>query len=391
MRVDERPGFPRACGLGVHHRNAEGARRRISNLRLEISNFKSEASNLKSEISNFKFQISNFKFQISTPLCSLCLCVLRVKSLLRPRPALSVTGVVVLLFASAVGVSAQKSTRPRPPAASQASARTLAVSTQPNAVVWVDEVRRGVTDAEGKLGLALSPGRHTLRVRALGFAERTLALTPAQRGALQVRLTPTADEAELLFQQAEEAREKAGGAQQSIDLYRRALKLRPRFPAARVGLARALASLDDYDSALAEITAARRERPNYAEASAAEGRIHRSLAQYEDALDSYRRALREARGFQPEAHTGVGLVLEEQSRHEEAVAAFRRAISQLSDTEPVLYELLGRNLERLERWKEAADAYDKYLALAPEGSNATAVRSIVEQLRRQAAEQERQK
>jgi hypothetical protein len=55
-----------------------------------------------------------------------------------------------------------------------------------------------------------------------------------------------------------------------------------------------------------------------------------------------------------------------------------------------LYELLGRNFEKLERWKDAADAYDKYLQLSPEGSHASAIRSIIDQLRQQAADAEQQ-
>lgn len=272
-----------------------------------------------------------------------------------------------------------------------ATARALIIKTQPGAIVWIDEVRRGAADAEGQLKLPnVAAGRHVLRVRASGFGERTLALLPAQRGAVEVRLVPTTDEAELLFQQAEEAREKAGGAAQSVELYRSALKLRTRFPAARVGLARALMALDDHDGALAEIAAARLARPAYAEASAVEGRILRGLGDPAAAIESYRRAIREGRGFQPEAYTGLGIVLEDKGEHEEAVGAFRKAISQLSDTEPVLYELLGRNYEKLEKWKEAAAAYEKYLELAPEGSHASAIRSIIEQLQRQAAEQEQQ-
>jgi tetratricopeptide (TPR) repeat protein len=269
------------------------------------------------------------------------------------------------------------------------SARTINVSTQPAAVVWVDDVRRGVTDAGGKLELKLTPGRHTLRVRAGGYAERTLALLPAQRGAVSVVLTKTTDEAELLFQQAEEARDK-GNAQQSVELYRQALKLRPRFAAAHLGLARALESQEDFDAALEEVNAARRDRPVYAEASAVEGRILRSLADPDAALAAYQRALREARGFQPEAYTGMGIVYEDRGRYEEAVASFRKAIAQLSDTEPVIYELLGRNLEKLERWKEAVAAYEKYLELAPTGAHASAINSIIDQLRRQAAEAEQQ-
>ena len=269
------------------------------------------------------------------------------------------------------------------------SARAINVSTQPAAVVWVDDVRRGVTDAGGKLELKLTPGRHTLRVRAGGYAERTLALLPAQRGAVSVVLTKTTDEAELLFQQAEEARDK-GNAQQSVELYRQALKLRPRFAAAHLGLARALESQEDFDAALEEVNAARRDRPVYAEASAVEGRILRSLADPDAALAAYQRALREARGFQPEAYTGMGIVYEDRGRYEEAVASFRKAIAQLSDTEPVLYELLGRNLEKLERWKDAVAAYEKYLELAPTGAHASAINSIIDQLRKQAAEAEQQ-
>lgn len=289
--------------------------------------------------------------------------------------------------------SAQKKGKGGAPASSKtatkSAARSINVKTQPGASVWLDEVRRGAADASGQLQLSnVSAGRHTLRVRAKGFQERTLAVLPAQRGTLEVRLVPTNDEAELLFQQAEESREKAGGASQSVELYRRALALRSRFPAARVGLARALLATEDHDGALDEIAAARRLRPSYPEASAVEGRILKSLGDPDAALDSYRRAIREGRGFQPEAHTGMGLVFEEQGQHAEAVEAFRKAISQLSDTEPVLYELLGRNYERLENWKEAARAYEKYLQLAPEGSHASAIRSIIEQLQRQAAEQE---
>jgi tetratricopeptide (TPR) repeat protein len=277
----------------------------------------------------------------------------------------------------------------KPAATTTSPAGTVTISTRPGALVWVDEVRRGVADAEGKLQLRLAPGRHALRVRAKGFAERTLALLPAQRGALTVALTQPADEAESLFQQAEEAREKGGNAA-AVELYRQALKLRPRYASAHLGLARALESQENFDEALEELQAARRDRPVYPESWAVEGRILRSLADHDAALDAYRRALREARGFQPEAHAGMGIVHEDKGRHDEAAAAFRKAIAQLSDTEPVLYELLARNLEKLERWKEAVAAYEKYLELAPQGAHASAVNSIIDQLRKQAAEAEQQ-
>jgi tetratricopeptide (TPR) repeat protein len=305
---------------------------------------------------------------------------------------------VLLLMICAValcapGAQAQRRKAPaaKTPAktAAKPAGSVLNVATQPGAVVWVDEVRRGAADAEGKLQLKLTPGRHALRVRAKGFAERTLALLPTQRGALSVVLTKTEDEAELAFQQAEEAREKGNNAA-AVESYRQALKLRPRFAAAHLGLARALEAQGNADAALEELKAARADRPVYPESWAVEGRLLRTLADYDASLAAFARALRESRGFQPEAHTGVGLVYEEQGNHEEAVAAFKKAIAQLSDTEPVLYELLARNLEKLERWKEAVAAYEKYLELAPQGSHASAINSIIDQLRQQAAESEQQ-
>jgi tetratricopeptide (TPR) repeat protein len=274
----------------------------------------------------------------------------------------------------------------------QTSSKPIVVRTEPRAIVWLDEIRRGVTDDEGKLTLSkVSAGRHTLRVRARGFKEASVMVAPARRGAIDVKLLRTTDEAELLFQQAEEARESARddeARKQAAEIYRRTIRLRPRFAAAHLGLARTLLDLNDYNTALEEINRARAARPVYPEASAVEGRILRMAADTNAAIDSFRRAIREARGFQPEAHTGLALVLEEKGRYEEAAEEFRAAINQLSDTEPVLYQLLGAAYEKLQKYKEAVQAYEKYLELAPEGSLAPAVRSILDQLRTQAAEQE---
>ncbi|HUQ34411.1 MAG TPA: tetratricopeptide repeat protein [Pyrinomonadaceae bacterium] len=294
-----------------------------------------------------------------------------------------------LVILSASGALAQK--KRKKPAAPSAATKSLNVRTEAGAIVWLDEVRRGVTDTEGKLTLEkVSAGRHTLRVRANGFKERMIALLPAQRGLIEVRLLRTTDEAELTFQRAETARETARdneSRQAAAELYRRAIELRPSFPAAHVGLARVLLDMNDYKRALGEIEEARSSRPVYPEASAVEGRIYRYAAFWDDAIASFRRAIREAHGFQPEAHTGLALLLEEKGMNEEAAEEFRTAINQLSDSEPVIYQLLGAVYERMEKYKEAVAAYEKYLQLAPEGNLAPAVRSVIDQLRKQAEEQ----
>src|SRR5688500_5573 len=274
---------------------------------------------------------------------------------------------------------------------SPASTGTLIVSTEPNAIVWVDEIRRGATDATGKLNLKVSPGRHTLRVRANGFKEVTTPLLPGRRGTIAVKLVRTTDKAELAFQQAETARETARDAaarQQAAELYAQAIDLRPAFPAAHVGLARVLMDLGDTPAALDEIAAARRARPIYPEASAVEGRIHRENSSTEQAIASFRRAIREGRGFQPEAHVGLARIFEAEGQYEAAAKEYELAIKQLAESEPIIYQLLGAVYEKLQKPKEAVVVYEKYLEIAPNGSYASAIRSIIDQLRREAAGQQ---
>jgi tetratricopeptide (TPR) repeat protein len=266
-------------------------------------------------------------------------------------------------------------------------ARTLTIATEPDAVVWLDEIRRGTTDQTGKLVLLkVSSGGHALRVRAIGFKEVTTPVLRGQRGEIRQRLVRSTDEAELAFQQAEVAREQAKddqARQKSAELYRQALQLRPAFPAAHVGLARLLMDLNDSNGALAEIEAARTSRAVYPEASAVEGRIYREAAQTDEAIGAFNRALRESHGFQPEAHVGLGRIYEEQGQYELAAREYEIAIKQLSDTEPIIYQLLGAAYEKIGKNKEAVVAYENYLRLAPNGSLAPAVHSILEQLREQ--------
>lgn len=302
--------------------------------------------------------------------------------------------IATLLFASSAGslfeaIAQRRNLARRVPAVTPVS--SLIITTEPNAIVWIDEIRRGQTDASGKLELKqISAGIHTLRVRAMGFRESTTRLLSGKRN-VALKLLPTSDQAELLFQQAEAAREQAKddeSRRKAEDLYNKALKIRPAFPAAYVGLARVLLDLNEYQKALSNIDAARRTRPVYAEASAVEGRINREAAFIEQAISSFRRSIREAKGFQPEAHVGLARVFEDKGQYAEATAEYRKALDQLSDSEPVIYQLLGAAYEKQQKYKDAVAAYEKYLQLAPNGSLAPAIRSIIDQLRRDAEGQE---
>ena len=300
-----------------------------------------------------------------------------------PRLALFV---LILSFSASYAANFQG----RKPAPSSAS-KAITINTEPNAIVWVDEIRRGVTDTSGSLTLKIfSAGRHTLRVRAKGFREMSVPILAA-RANMNVKLARTNDQAELAFQEAETERDQARDAaakQHAAELYRKALNLRPAFPPAHVGLARILLDLGEIDSALEEIAAARRARRSYPEASAVEGRIYRENTATDQAIASFRRAIREGNGFQPEAHVGLARIWEEKNQFEDAAREYELAIKQLSESEPVIYQLQGAVYEKLQRPKDALTAYEKYLEIAPNGTYASAIRSIIEQLRREAAGQQ---
>jgi len=288
---------------------------------------------------------------------------------------------ILSISAGTAGGSAQSQND----AESQGSSRTLSIVTEAGAIVWLDEIRRGTTDPDGHLILSkVANGVHTLRVRANGFKETTMPVAATARGEIRVRLLRTTDQAELLFQQAESARDSAKSAddrQKAADLYRQTLRTRAAYPAAHVGLARLMLDMNDTDGALAEIEAARRYRAVYPEASAVEGRIYRETGQTDEAIGSFNRAIRESHGFQPEAHVGLGRTYEEKGQYDLAAREFEIAVKQLSDTEPIIYQLLGAAYEKSDNRKEAIAAYENYLRLAPNGPQASAVRSIIEQLK----------
>lgn len=283
---------------------------------------------------------------------------------------------------TAVSVDAQKK-----PVAAKPAARVLTVVTEPNATVWLDEVRRGATDETGRLKIEkVAAGTRKLRIRAFGFAEKSQNILPTQRGEIKIPLLKTTDEAILAYQEAENLREtnKDTEREKSVKIYRRALELRSNFPAAHVGLARVLADLNEYDAALEEIVEARKDNPNFAEASVVEGRIYRAeiVAEYDNSIKSFRRAIRESKNTLPEAHSGLALAFKDKGDYEAAVVEFKTALVQYADTDPILYQFLGDTYERMKRPKDAIAAYQKFLLLAPNHSQASAVRSIIEQLKK---------
>lgn len=283
-----------------------------------------------------------------------------------------------------------------------AQLRTLTIVSEPNASVWIEDVFYGKTDESGKLSLKTHvTGSYRLRVRADGFRETTQSLLPGQKGEIRIKLIRTNDSAELTFQQAEKMssvdREKA------LELYEKALKLRPNYAEAHLGKARLLIAIGDLEDALEAIKNARQARPNYAEASAVEGRIHKESGDETKAIAAYRRAIAEGKGFQPEALTGLGLLYKEKAASFVAEGDFdkekehylmaarelRKAATQLAGSPDALtiYQLLGDCYEKAGMLQEAIKVYEEVLKKFPDSNEATMFRSFIVQLKKQLEEQ----
>lgn len=295
----------------------------------------------------------------------------------------------IILFAAAFCLCVQ--------AASQSRQTVLTITSEPGSTVWIDDIRFGKTDPSGKISIKnLGGTRHNIRVRADGFKESVKSVASPQ-GELNIALIKTTDPAELAFQEAEQLlsrdREKAA------DAYRKAIRLRPNYPAAYIGLARVLSESGDTDAALKAIRDLRRVAPANAEASAVEGRIYKDTGEEVKAVAAFRRSITQARGFQPEAFTGLGLLYkekaeaagaagkldEEAANYTEAAKDLTTALKQLAGAPDasVLYQLLGLVYERQKKYDDAIRIYNEFLERFPDSNEAPTVRSFIEQIKKQ--------
>jgi tetratricopeptide (TPR) repeat protein len=277
--------------------------------------------------------------------------------------------------------------------------RTVTVTTAPNATIWVDDIKRGATDSAGKLVIKfVAANAKKIRVRAYSFKETIKSILPTQ-SQISINLVKTTDKAEITFQEAEKMmkidRSKA------IELYKQAASLRPNYAEAYLEMARAMSDASDYDGALKAIGNARKARPIFPEASAVEGRIYKNYGEEEKAIASFKRAIKEGKGFQPEAHTGLGLLYKdkaegfaasgdydnEAANYKIAAGELKTALTQLAGTEPVLYELLGQIYEKTQKYPEAIAIYEEYLKMFPDTPESVTFRSYIVLVKKLMAQQ----
>ncbi len=285
---------------------------------------------------------------------------------------------------------------------SQTQTRSLSIKTEPSAIVWLNNLRYGVTDEKGVLELKRAPvGRQALRVRANGFREATKVILPTQNGQIDVPLTKTTDAAELAFQEAE--RLSLLDRAKAIEAYRNAIKLKPANVEAHVGMARMMSDSGDFEGAEKAIRQAAKLNPRHAEASAVAGRIQKLSGDEAKAIAAFKRAITNGGGFQPEAFTGLGILYQERAEeaaansdaasepknYAESAKNFAIAVKQLgtSPDAAAIIQLLGLVYEQQKKYNEAIVLYQDFLRLFPDSAEATAVQSFIVQLKKQMAEQ----
>jgi len=283
-------------------------------------------------------------------------------------------------------------------ALSAQASRSIAVVTEPDARVWINGGVYGTTDENGQLEIkTVLPGRRMIRVLAPSFAEVNKPLLPTQKGEIKIALTETRDPAELAFQEGERQatldRAKAEAA------YRKAIAANPKLIAAHVGLLRNLAEGRSYEKALTALKELRKVSPRNAEASAIEGRIYKDQGDEARAIVSFKRAITEGAGFQPEAYAGLGLLyqsraealgddeMQQTAAYNEAARNLMMAVKQLSGAPDaaVIYQLVGMIYEQQKRYKEAIALYEDFLKTFPDSPEAEAVRSFIVQIKKEMA------
>lgn len=280
----------------------------------------------------------------------------------------------------------------------QNALRNITIMTEPNATVWINDVRFGKTDSSGNLAIKIAAGgTRRIRVRADGFKEATQNLLPAQKGNVKIALTKTTDQAELAFQQAENL--ASSDREKAIEMYKKTISLRPKYAEAFLGLARVLGDSGNTVEALKAVKEAKKLRPAWAEASAVEGRIYKANNDEELAIAAFKKSISEGKGFQPEALTGLGLLYREKAEGFSASGDFdsekeyyllaadylKKAAAQLSGSPDgiTVYQLLGDCYERMKMYKEAIAVYEEFLKIYPDTSEAVSVRSFITQIKKQ--------
>ena len=168
-------------------------------------------------------------------------------------------------------------------------------------------------------------------------------------------------------------RRRQGHFAESIQWYRAVLDIDPDFTLAHVGMGAALFSLGQYEQAEQSLARAVSLGSDAVPISALSllGDARRKQQRHEEAIDTYRGILETDPDYAP-AHAGIGYALVGLTSYEEAVESFARAIS-LQPEPPANADLhvgMGEASRELGRTESAAEHYARALTIDSGNANA---------------------
>ena len=289
------------------------------------------------------------------------------------------------LFATGANAQRRRAHTGRETRGSGTATGSLTVTTgHEGSVVFINNIRHGVTDSSGRLVLAaVRVGLYPVKIRTVGYNDwgGSVVITEGRPHELKLNQQATADQAVLHYQKGDQLRDQAKN-DEAVAEYKQAVAMNAGLPEARIGMARSLITLQDFETAETQLQAVLRAgRGPVAEAQTVLANLRRSQGLTDESMIAYRKAIRLAGGVSPEAHVGLAIALEEKGDLDSAVKEYRIGISQDMDTEPILYYLLGNALEKAQKNDLAIDAYANYLRLDPQGQYSSAVASIIKRLK----------
>ena len=172
----------------------------------------------------------------------------------------------------------------------------------------------------------------------------------------------------------------------AIDVYKRAISLRPVDPRPHFNLGEVLYSSGDFRTAGLEYRKTLELAPSQPNAPQAHQFVALCLynqKRLDEAIAEYKIAIQMRKGNYSEAHYNLGIVYMEQGNSESAESEFRTAIQQDKGLVPQDHYNLAVVLEKEKRFVDAADEYERYLQVSPTAEDAAALRLRIANLRKQ--------
>jgi eukaryotic-like serine/threonine-protein kinase len=160
------------------------------------------------------------------------------------------------------------------------------------------------------------------------------------------------------------SQEAAAALEQSVAVFREAIRNKPDDFAAHGNLGRALASQGKRDLAVAEFREAIRVNPNLATLHCDLGLALSSLGQGDLAASEFREAIRLNADY-AEPHSWLGNILMSQGKLDLALAEYREAV-RINPDNALAYDCLGGGLEAQGQFDQAITAYRNAIRVKPD-------------------------